>query len=136
MCDSEPLDINRFDLTTRKAAQYQGKCPFILFIISWCRLLEHSSLKHFCLDQFSVIQGNFYIQVFSNTSFGRTLLVSDFGCLLLEQTLHTKNLTISCLLENRGLPRRRSNGQFQRAIFLQTILLTIQWHKRDIRRKH
>ena len=34
----------------------------------------------------SVIQGKFYIQRFSNTSLGRTLLGSNFGGLLREQT--------------------------------------------------
>ena len=37
-------------------------------------------------DQFSVIQGKFYIQRFSTTPFGRTLLGFDFGSLLLEHT--------------------------------------------------
>ena len=54
---------------------------------SWGRLLEHSFLEHFCRDQFSVIQGKFYIPRSSTTPFGRTLLGSDFGGLLLEHTL-------------------------------------------------
>ena len=41
---------------------------------------------HFCLDQFSVIQDKLYTARCSNTSFGRTLLGSNFGGLLLEQT--------------------------------------------------
>ena len=36
-------------------------------------------LEHFCLDQFSVIQGQFYLKRFSNTSFDRTLLGSNFS---------------------------------------------------------
>ena len=46
---------------------------------------EPSFLEHFCLEHFSVFQGKFYMQMFSNTSFGRTLLGSNFGGLLLEQ---------------------------------------------------
>ena len=51
--------------------------PFILYFL-WGRLLEHSFLEHSCLDQFSVFQGKFNVQRFSSTSFGRTLLGSNF----------------------------------------------------------
>ena len=40
----------------------QGKCPFHFVFFEWGRLLEHSFLEHFCLDQFSVILGKFYMQ--------------------------------------------------------------------------
>ena len=65
---------------------FKENAPFILFVLMGS-FAEHSFLKHFRLGQFSVIQGRFYIQRFSNTSFGRTLLGSSFGGLLLEQTL-------------------------------------------------
>ena len=65
----------------------QGKCPVSFCSFWWGCLLEHSLLDGFCLDQFSAIQGKFYIQRFSNTSFAQTLLSSVFGGLLLEQTL-------------------------------------------------
>ena len=68
---------------------FKENAPFVL-LISWGRLLEHAFLERFCLDQFSVVQSKFYIQRFSNTSFGPTLLRSDLfwggGGLLLEQT--------------------------------------------------
>ena len=75
----------------QEAPQYQEKgCsrkrpPSLCFFL-WGRLLEHCFLEHFCCDQLSVIQGKFCIQRFSNTSFGGTLLSSNFGGLLPEQT--------------------------------------------------
>ena len=57
---------------------FKENAPFISSF-EWGRLLEHSFLEHSCLDQFSVIQGKFYMQRFSNTSFGRTLLGSNLG---------------------------------------------------------
>ena len=57
----------------------QGKCPLHCIHFNGVVLLEHSFPEHLCLDQFSVIQNNFYMQRFSNTSFGRTLLGSNFG---------------------------------------------------------
>ena len=51
----------------QEAAQYLQKGrsrkrspSFSSFV--WGRLLEHSFLEHFCLDQFSVIWGKFYMQ--------------------------------------------------------------------------
>ena len=63
--------IRRLDSTYQKVVQ--GKWPLMSL------LLEHSFLEHFCLDQSSVIQCKFCMQRFSNTSFGRTLLGSNFG---------------------------------------------------------
>ena len=64
----------------------EGKCPPSFSSFQMDRLLEHSFLEHFCLDdQFFVIQGKFYMRRLSNTSFGRTLLGSDFRGLLLKQ---------------------------------------------------
>ena len=60
-----------------RGGQWKTKPPIPQF--EWGRLLEHSFLEHFCIDQFSVVQGKFYMQRFSNTSFGRTLLGSNFG---------------------------------------------------------
>ena len=40
---------------------FKANAPF-MSSFSWGRLLEHSFLEHFCLDQFSVIQGKFYMQ--------------------------------------------------------------------------
>ena len=38
------------------------KMPLSFRSFEWGRLLEHSFLEHFCLDQFSVILGKFYMQ--------------------------------------------------------------------------
>ena len=38
------------------------KMPPSFSLFEWGRLLEHSFLEHFCLDQFSVILGKFYRQ--------------------------------------------------------------------------
>ena len=76
----------------QEAAQYQPlfkEDASCIFSFLWGHLLEHSFLKHFWCDQFSVIQGEVSIKRFSATSFGRTLLGSDFGGLLLEQTFGT-----------------------------------------------
>ena len=75
----------------REAAEYlpkgcSRKMPPFISSFWWGPLLEHSFLEHFRLAQFSVIQGNFYLHRFSNISFGRTLLGSNFGGHLLEQT--------------------------------------------------
>ena len=88
------LCYSLFRACFQEATQYQPKvcsrkmpqsfCQFV-----WGSLLEHSFLEHFCLDQFSVMQGNFYIQRFSSTSFGRTLLGPNFGGLLLETFVAT-----------------------------------------------
>ena len=83
-CTVEPSPVI-FGVDYQEAAQYlpkgcSRKCPLHFFI------LRGLFLEHFCLDQFSVIQGKFYMQRFSNTSFGRTLLGSNFRGLLLEQT--------------------------------------------------
>ena len=48
---------------------FTESAPFLVFILM-SGLLEHSFLEHFCLDQFSVIQGKFYVQRFSHSSFG------------------------------------------------------------------
>ena len=56
------------------------------------RFLEHSFLEHFCIDQFFVIQGKFYMQV-SRTP----RLVFNF--------FHNENL--------QGWPRRPSQGPFR-----------------------
>ena len=70
--------------TNQEAAQYlpkgcSRKTPPSFSSFQWGRLLEHSFLEHFCLDKFCAIEGKFYAQIFSNTSFGRTLLVPNFG---------------------------------------------------------
>ena len=39
-------------------------------------MLDHPFLEHLFRDQFSVIQGKFYIQRFSCTPFGRTLVAT------------------------------------------------------------
>ena len=75
----------------QRAAQYQAKGCSRKMPPSFCYFLMGSFartlfLEHCCRDQFSVIQGNFCTQMFSNTSFGRTFLGSNFGGLLLEQT--------------------------------------------------
>ena len=88
---ASPIELSTAGGHYQEAVQYLPKgCsrkmpPFIFFFL-WGRLLEHSFLEHLCLDHFSVIQGKFYMQRFSNTSFGRTLPGSNFGGLLLEQT--------------------------------------------------
>ena len=69
-----------------EAAQYLSNGCSRKMPASFLHFIEHSFLKHLCLDQFSVIQGKVYMQRFSNTSFGRTLLGSNFGGLLLKQT--------------------------------------------------
>ena len=51
----------------QEAAQFlpkgcSRKMPPSFSQFEWGRLLEHSFLEHFCLDQFSVIQGRFYMQ--------------------------------------------------------------------------
>ena len=51
----------------QEAAQFlpkgcSRKMPPSFSQFEWGRLLEHSFLEHFCLDQFSVIQGKFYMQ--------------------------------------------------------------------------
>ena len=71
-------------LVRKRLTRFKENALLIFFILMGARLLEHSFLEHFGLEQFSVIQGKFYMQRFSNTSFGRTLLGSNFGGLLLE----------------------------------------------------
>ena len=84
----------------------------------WGRLLEHSSLEHFCLDQFSVIQGKICMQRFSNTSFGRTLLGSNFGGLLLKFP-RTNFLSALC-----GLPTVSPDRGCPPEVFLGHVLAT------------
>ena len=78
--DRNKNSIEAAILDSQEAAQYQAKgCsrkmpPLSSFCsFQWGCLLEHSFLQHFRLDQSSVMQDKFYIQRFSNTSFGRTL---------------------------------------------------------------
>ena len=62
----------------------QGKCPlhFVLFNGVFCSNALFSNTSALT----TVIQGKFYMQRFSNTSFGQTLLGSNFGGLFLKQT--------------------------------------------------
>ena len=69
---------------SQEAVQYLPKCCSrkmlpSFYSFQWRHLLERSFLEHFCLDKFSVIQGKFHMQRFSNTSLGRTLPGSNFG---------------------------------------------------------
>ena len=106
----------------QEAGQYlpkgcSRKMPLSFPSFQWGCLLEHSFLELFCLHQFSVIQGKLYMQRLSNTSFGRTLLVSNFGGLLLEQTF------VGTLRPSQN--RRFSQKSFcstQRALFIPSKL--------------
>ena len=55
---------------------------------------------------FSAVHGKFHIQRSSNTSFGRTLLASDFGGLLLEKTFAWHSAAFP--LEQFGLAGRNA----------------------------
>ena len=58
---------NLWPQKTQGAAQFlpngcSRKMPLSFRSFEWGRLLEHSFLEHFCLDQFSVILGKCYMQ--------------------------------------------------------------------------
>ena len=85
----------------QEAAQYLPKgcsrknSPFIFFHFNGAVCSNASFLEHFCLTNSSVIQGKLYTQRSSNTSFGRTLLGSNFGGLLLERTFWSAHNTFA-----------------------------------------
>ena len=64
----------------------QGKCPLHSLPLNGAVCSNTLFANTSFLDHLSVILGKFCMQRFSNTSFGRTLLGYNFGCLLLEQT--------------------------------------------------
>ena len=85
---------------TQEAAQYlprgcSRKMPPSFPSFRWGSLLEHSFLEHFCLDQFSVILGKFYMQ-YSRTP----RLVEHFWAPILGASCSNKLLSALC-----GLPR-------------------------------
>ena len=64
---------------------FKKNAPLIFFILMgpFARTLFSSNTSAW--SEFCVFQGKVYLQKFSNTSFGRTLLGSNFGGLLLGQ---------------------------------------------------